>query len=145
MTIEERHLRVAAFLKVHVFHGMHNLNDGYDTLNSEYFKEAEFRVVLQRCTAMGIGLYGIEPWKNGTFFDVVTLDKSIYQADDPDWYFQAFEKFVALEENLSYSASFYVPIKLVELEHYPSNPHYIFLKGFIDERKKYWKDQEERK
>ena len=125
MTIKERHLRKDAFLQVHVFHSLNNLNDGFDAMNINYFKEWQFRIVLERCKAMGIGLYGIEPWKNGEFFDLITLDESLYKADDPQWYFEAFEKLISLGEDLDYSASFNVPIKLLELDYYPANPYYL--------------------
>lgn len=134
MTTEERNIREAAFLKVHVFYGLHDKNHGFDSMNIAYYKEAEFRIVLERCKAMGIGLYGIEPWKGGQFFDVMT-PKDDRDCDNPDWYFTAFETFVALREDLDYAATYHVPDHLLELEYFPANPHYIFLKDFIEKKR----------
>jgi len=135
MTIEERNIRQAAFLKVHIFYALHDRNDGFDSMNIAYFKEAEFRIVLERCKAMGIGLYGIEPWKNGEFFDVRTLEDDA-DCDNPEWYFTAFEEFVALKQDLDYAASYHVADPILDMDYFPANPHYIFLKNFLERKKK---------
>ncbi|MGN7203823.1 hypothetical protein ACTHQF_06075 [Pedobacter sp. SAFR-022] len=135
MTNEERNIREAAFLRVHIFYGLHDRNDGFDSMNISYFKEAEFRIVLERCKAMGIGLYGIEPWKNGQFFDVRTPEDDA-DCDNPGWYFTAFEEFAALEQDLDYAASYHVADHILDMDYFPANPHYNFLKNFLEKKRR---------
>jgi len=64
---------------------------------------------LERGKKKGIGIYGIEPWRNGEYFDLDTFENYKTFPQDPEWYFSAFQKFKKRGEDLQYSASFYVP------------------------------------
>ena len=136
MTRVERWLREAAFLKTHVYYDMHNLNDGFDVEDRAYFNESQFAIVLERCRTMGILVDSIEPWKDGKCFAEISMADSLRGADDPEWYFDVFLDFVAQDEELMYRAAYTVPIKLLEMEHYPSNPHYIYLNTFREEKER---------
>ena len=98
-----------AFLEKHIFIGLKNLNDGFDAESIRYFSEADFRIVLQRIEKFGFGIYGIEPWKNGSFFDVYGYDDYSKKPTDPEWYHSAFNDFIATGEELLYAASYYIP------------------------------------
>ncbi len=98
------------YLVKNVFYGLTNLNDGFDTSTIYYFSEADFRIVLDRVEELGIGLYGIEPWKNKWLFDVSGYEDYSNNPTDPDWYRVAFAEFVSLKEELCYSATYYVPL-----------------------------------
>jgi hypothetical protein len=91
--------------------------------------------VLERCKTMGILVESIEPWKDRRPFREFYSADVLKGADDPEWYFDAFLELVAMDENLLYAASFNVPIRLLELEHYPSNPYYIFLNTFREDKR----------
>lgn len=98
------------YLSKHIFFGLSDLNDGFDVACISYFTEAQFEVVLQRVKEKRlVGIYGIEPWKDGEFFDVDTFENYKTYPQDPNWYFTSFEKFKKLGLDLQYSASFYVP------------------------------------
>ncbi|MEM7333150.1 MAG: hypothetical protein AAF490_13755 [Chloroflexota bacterium] len=56
------------FLDKYMIVGLTNLNDGFDAKIIKYFSEKEFKIVLARVEKYGLGIYGIEPWLNGTFF-----------------------------------------------------------------------------
>ena len=60
------------FLERNVFKGLTNLNDGFDTETIKYFSEADFKIVLERVEKLNITIHGIEPWKDGEFFDVLS-------------------------------------------------------------------------
>jgi hypothetical protein len=59
------------FLDKFIFYGLENLNDGFDTLTIKYFSESDFKIVLTRIEKMKITIHGIEPWQNGTYYDVM--------------------------------------------------------------------------
>jgi len=62
-----------AFLDKHLFHGLTDLNSGFDAGGIRYFSAADFEVVLHRCKDLRVGVYGIEPWEGGEYFGVETL------------------------------------------------------------------------
>lgn len=97
------------FLNKHIFQGLINLNDGFDSKTIKYFSESDFRIVLDRVEKMQIGIYGIEPWLNGHYFDIAVSQDYTIDPTDPTWYRQAFEEFVSKSEHLQYSASYHVP------------------------------------
>jgi hypothetical protein len=98
--------RKQTYLKEHVFHGLTNLNTGFDVPSIYYFSEVDFHVVLERVQALGLGIPGIEPWLAGEFFDVACNNEDCF---DPKWYWACFEKFKSLNLPLQYAASFDVP------------------------------------
>ena len=104
-----------AYLEQHIFYGLQNLNSGFDAECILYFSETDFETVLNRVFEKGLGVYGIEPWQNGAFYDVVTFDD--YQTDctDPNWYLTAFNDFKERGEALDYAATYYVPDHLLDV------------------------------
>jgi hypothetical protein len=98
--------RKQTYLKEHVFHGLTNLNTGFDVPSIYYFSEVDFHFVLERVQALGLGIPGIEPWLAGEFFDVACNNEDCF---DPKWYWACFEKFKSLNLPLQYAASFDVP------------------------------------
>lgn len=96
---------------------MINLNDGFDSLSVSHFSEKEFEIILARVKALkAIGLYGIEVWKGGEFWEVITFESYNSYPQNPDWYETAFKKFKDSGEEFLYSASFYVPGNYLEFE-----------------------------
>tara|TARA_B110000977_G_C10833369_1_gene399003 strand:- start:51 stop:473 length:423 start_codon:yes stop_codon:yes gene_type:complete len=97
-----------AYLDKNVFYGLTNLNDGFDAKSIKYFSETDFKIVLDRVKKLGIGIAGIEPWKDGEFYDVVVYELITDNPANPEWYLKAFEDFKKVEKNLQYSATFLV-------------------------------------
>lgn len=58
-------------MKSHIFYGLKKLNSGFDSEETYYFSESDFEIVLDRVEKRGLGIYGIEPWMNGNFHDVL--------------------------------------------------------------------------
>lgn len=105
----DHNLKKNNFLDENVFHGLKNLNDGFDVPAIKYFSAEDFKMVLDRVAHLKLGIYGIEPWLNGKYYDVLTFDQFAEEPTDEDWYRLAFEKFNALNLELQYGASYYVP------------------------------------
>lgn len=97
------------FLVKNIFIGLKNMNDGFDAESIKYFSQSDFRIVLERVEKFGLGIYGIEPWQNGTHYDVYCYDDYSEKPTDPEWYNTAFEDFISTGEELLYSATYYVP------------------------------------
>ena len=112
MDEKQRRAKQMAFLDEFVFKGLINLNDGFDTLTIKYFSEPEFETVLTRVGELGITVHGIEPWKDGDFYDVLTDED--FPASKKKWVWKAFDKFKNDGVELQYSASYTVPDKLLE-------------------------------
>jgi hypothetical protein len=108
MRLEER------YLDKYVFYGLKNLNNGFDASSIRYHSAAEFKIVMERCEKLGIGLNGIEPWIDGEFYDVITKEDLGADAADPVWYNLAFDEFVIRGVELQYSATYQIPEKLLE-------------------------------
>ncbi len=109
---EKERIKEFEYLKSNVFNGLENLNNGFDSATIFYFTESDFEIVLDRVEKNGIAIYGIEPWLNGDFYDVLTFEDYYTDANDPKWYRKAFSEFKNRRENLLYSASYQVPKKL---------------------------------
>ena len=109
---EEERIKEFEYLKANVFKGLKNLNDGFDSESIYYFSESDFETVLDRVEKNGIAIFGIEPWLNGEFYDVLSFEDYKTAANDPLWYRNAFTEFKNREKNLIYSASYQVPKKL---------------------------------
>lgn len=97
------------FLNQNIFSGLQNLNDGFDAKGIFYFSEKDFEEVLNRIKKYSLGIYGIEPWKNGEFFDVLVYEDFANDPTDSTWYFKAFESFKATKQNLQFAATYYIP------------------------------------
>ena len=102
------------YLKTNVFLGLKNLNDGFDSESIYYFSEPDFQIVLDRVEENGIGITGIEPWKNGEFYDVMVFEDFNTTPNDSKWYRKAFKEFQKRGEELQYAASYDLPEKLLE-------------------------------
>lgn len=103
-----------AFMKSKIYFGLKNLNDGFDTESIFYFSETDFEIVLNRIEKYGIGIYGIEPWLNGEFYDAIGFEEFYKKPSDPDWYRKAFGKYKNLKLNLQYSISYHIPQRLMK-------------------------------
>lgn len=68
-----------AYFDEHVFYGLKNLNIGFNVQLIGYFSAEEFVIVLERVEDLGLGVMGIEPLKNGSYF--VVINKEEYK----DW------------------------------------------------------------
>ena len=101
------------YLKNNVFNGLENLNDGFDSESIYYFSESDFEIVLDRVEKNEIAVFGIEPWLNGDFYDVLSYEDYKTVANNPKWYNKAFSEFKRRRKNLMYSASYQVPKKLL--------------------------------
>ncbi|MFH6992019.1 hypothetical protein [Flavobacterium sp. FlaQc-48] len=98
------------YLIKNVFIGLENLNNGFDSESIYYFSQDDFEILLDRIEKLGIEILGIEPWKNGAFYDVMTAEDF---NSDPKWYRKAFLKFKESGENLQYSASYEISSDLL--------------------------------
>ena len=103
------------YLEEHIFCGLTDLNNGFDADIIKYFSKEDFEKVLDRCEADGIGIYGIEPWRDGEYYDVWTCEEFRSEPTDPQWYRMAFEDFATRGVELQYAASYYVPARLLNL------------------------------
>jgi len=102
------------FLDNYIFRGLQNLNDGFDSSGIKYFSEDDFGEVLKRIKQYGLGVLGIEPWKNGAFYQVKVYEDFTEDATDSNWYMQAFQKFKEEKEGLLYAASYCIPGTLLK-------------------------------
>ena len=109
--MKDRLKKIGAYLDKHVFYGLTNLNDGFDAMSIKYFSETDFKIVLDRVKEFGIGITGIEPWKDGEFYDVMIYEMVTDNPADPEWYLKAFEDFKKDDKNLQYAASYSVSDK----------------------------------
>jgi len=95
------------YLDQHVFYGLKNLNTGFDAPAIKYFNAADFHTVLKRCEKLGVVIMGIEPFKDGFYFDAAFPEE--FDHAGIKWYYIAFEKFESLDMELQYAASYCVP------------------------------------
>lgn len=110
---DQERIKEIEYLKTKVFNGLKNLNDGFDSESIYYFSESDFETVLDRVEQNGIAIFGIEPWLDKDFYDVLSCEDYKTDANEPKWYRKAFEEFKSREKNLMYSASYQVPKKLL--------------------------------
>lgn len=104
----------ADYLEKHLFYGLKNLNDGFDAPGIKYFSEKDFEVVLGRVKSLGLGIMGIEPWKDGNYYGVETYESYTSDPTDPKWYMNCFKKFKKRGDTIDYAASYFIPEKLLE-------------------------------
>lgn len=104
------------YLQNHIFRGLDDLNNGFDSQGVSHFSEKEFEIILTRVKELkAIGIYGIEIYKGGEFWSVDTFESYNTYPQDPRWYEGAFKKFKDAG-SFMYSASFYVPGNYLEYE-----------------------------
>lgn len=102
------------YLDKYVFHGLTDINTGFDPREIKYYSEEDFEVVLIRIKTLGLGVYGIEPWRNGKFYDVRVYEDYAKDPTDPAWYLEAFDQLkTSGKDSLQYSASYFVPDSLL--------------------------------
>lgn len=89
-----------------IFKDLKNLNDGFDVKTIYYFSEADFEIVLNRIDELGLGIWGIEPWINGHYFDAKSCDEYGMKSTNSNWYRKAFDEFKATGEKLQYAATY---------------------------------------
>lgn len=116
-----KRLTEAQFLDTYIFHGLTDLNDGFDTAGIRYFTEEEFHIVLERIEFFRCGIYGIEPFIDGGFYSVEVHECHGDDPSDPSWYWRVFNEFAKEQDGLQYSASYFIPDRL--LLHPPSLPN----------------------
>lgn len=104
------------YLDKHVFAGLKNLNTGFDSPTISYFSESDFEKVLDRVENLGLGIHGIEPWQNGEYFSVLVCEDSGMDSLNPKWYWDAFKHFKDMNEDLQYSATYFIPDKLLKAD-----------------------------
>ncbi len=97
------------YLNKYVFAGLQNVHDGFDASGVAYFNQSDFALVLARVESLGVDILGIEPWKNGEFYDVATYEDYTENPTAPSWYWQAFQQFIATGEPLHYAATYSIP------------------------------------
>jgi predicted esterase YcpF (UPF0227 family) len=98
------------FLKENIYKGLTNLNIGFDAPSIYYFSAEDFKIVLQRVEQFGIGIKGIEPWKDGEYYDSRVCEEFDKESSNPKWYNKAFKQFLDRgDEPLQYAASYDVP------------------------------------
>ena len=102
-------LTKAQFLDRYIFHGLTDLNDGFDAVGISYFTQEEFHIVLQRIQYFGCGIYGIEPFLDGSFYAVQVHELNGDDPYDPEWFWRVFKEFCQEQEGLQYSASYCIP------------------------------------
>ncbi|PZR18242.1 MAG: hypothetical protein DI539_16550 [Flavobacterium psychrophilum] len=106
---QQRRKREREFLDNYIFVGLENLNDGFDSSDIKYFSEEDFAIVIQRIRKLGLGIYGIEPWKDGDYYGVQVHEQVTEDPTDPNWYEEAFKDFKSTGEKLLYAATYHIP------------------------------------
>jgi hypothetical protein len=101
------------YLDKNVFYGLTNLNDGFDAAGIKYFSEKEFEIVLDRVRLLGLGITGIEPWKDGEFYGVETYEEYASDPTDSTWYLGSFDRFKKTGDTIQYAATYSIPDKLL--------------------------------
>ena len=101
-----------AYCDKHLLYGLTNFNDGFDDSRIKYFSEKDVEVVLERVKSLGIGIFGIEPWKNGCYYDCKVYESHTSDPTDATWYMTCFENFKKRGDNIVYAASYHIPKKL---------------------------------
>jgi len=113
MNPSKEQFRKEEYLDKYVFYGLEDLNDGFDAPSIKYFSEKDFAVVLNRVKELGFGVWGIEPWKDGEYYGVVTCENETNDPTDSNWYMKAFEDFKSHNETLQYSATYFIPDEIL--------------------------------
>ena len=70
--------------------------------------------LYEEFNSFNISIHGIEPWKDGQFYDVLTYEDFNLKGNDREWYWEAFHKFIGLKIELQCAASYEVPKELLD-------------------------------
>ncbi|WP_370214151.1 hypothetical protein [Mesoflavibacter profundi] len=111
---EEEKIKEQKYLENNIYKGLQNLNTGFDVDSIYYFSESDFEILLDRVEKDNISIFGIEPWLDGSYYDLTTYEDYNTTANDPKWYRKAFSEFKKREEKLMYAASYKVPKRVFE-------------------------------
>lgn len=102
------------YLDKYVFYGLTNINNGFDNNSIKYFSEADFKIVLERVEHLGLGIYWIEPWKDGEFYGVEIFEDFSSSPTDSSWYFGSFKRFIDSGDLIEYAATYSIPERLLD-------------------------------
>lgn len=102
------------FLEQHIFTGLDNVNDNFESEATHYFSETDFATVLERAEHFGLGIYTIEARLESEVFGISNHEKSKKKATDPKWYTQALSDFKKRQSGLVYGATYKVSQKLLD-------------------------------
>src|SRR5262245_39302287 len=105
--------RTYRFVLCRLFDGLQNLNTGFDSPQVAYFSAEDFGVILDRAEALGIALFGIEPWPDGEFGGCKTFESYTGDPADPQWYRTAFREFLDEGIQSHFAASYGVPEQML--------------------------------
>ena len=102
------------FLEKYVFYDLEDLNDGFDSPSIKYFSKDDFEKILDRAEFYGLKIFGIEPWPDRQFFNVRVYEEYDTLPENPEWYRDAYARF--LEEGVTsyFSATYGVPEYLLK-------------------------------
>ena len=107
----------SAFLDRCIFFGLNDINSAFDAPSVKYFSEVEFEIVLRRVNESGLGISGLEPWKDNEYYDCRTFEEFGDAPADPNWYMNVFDMFkIKGDPSLQLSASYVVTDELLEQE-----------------------------
>jgi hypothetical protein len=101
------------FLASKVFTNLTNLNDGFDKATNLHFSETDFETIIERAEYFGIGIYTIEGWLDGVYYDAANHEDFNKKATDPLWYKKALKTMSMRQPGLSYTATYKVSKKLL--------------------------------
>ena len=110
----ERKRKEEIYLDKNVFYGLTNVNTGFDNKNIKCFSETDFRIVLERVEQLGLGIYGIEPWKDGEYYGVEVFEDFSSSPTESCWYFGSFNRYINSGDLIEYSATFLIAESLLE-------------------------------
>ena len=110
----DRRKKEQNYLEKYIFYGLTDLNDGFDAKGIKYFSEPDFSIVLERVKQLGLGIFGIESWKDGEFYGVETYEEFANDPTDASWYLNSFERFIKSGDLIQYSATYFIPDKLIK-------------------------------
>ena len=85
-----------------------------DSPSIKYFSKDDFEKILDRAEFYGLKIFGIEPWPDRQFFNARVYEEYDTSADNPEWYRDAYDRF--LEEGVTsyFSATYGVPENLLK-------------------------------
>ena len=94
---------------MNIFQDLENLNDGFDAEGVMHFSETHFEKVLARVELLGLGINGIETWKDEEFHMVEVFEDYSSSSQDAKWYKKGFDKLRNDSSDLLFSATYFVP------------------------------------
>lgn len=114
---ELHYKKKALYADKYLYAGLTNQREYIDSSKTFFLNKADCAALLQRVEEQGLGVLGIETWKNGEFHSVQVYEEhSNADPYDTSWYYDAF-RYVKGDPELIYLCTFEVPLeKLVEFE-----------------------------